>query len=123
MSHINNAQWAKCHAIIHAASVSAGAVGAGLAQVPCSDNFIITPVQLAMTVSLGQVFGIHLTESLACSTLVSLAGATMGRAVSQLLVGWFPLVGNAINAGTAAVLTEALGWLVVGEFSKQAAET
>lgn len=48
-------QRSKCHAIIHTASASAAAVGAGLAQLPGSDNAAITPIQLAMTVSLGAV--------------------------------------------------------------------
>ena len=99
-------QRGKCHAIIHTASASAAAVGAGLAQLPGSDNAAITPIQLAMTVSLGAVFGIQLTQSAAAAALASVAAATVGRAVSQVLVGWIPFVGNAINASTAAALTE-----------------
>ena len=38
----------KCSAIIHTASASsAAAVGAGLAQVPGSDNALLIPVQLS----------------------------------------------------------------------------
>lgn len=44
-----------CNGVIHAASVAAGAIGAGLAQIPCSDNALITPLQLTMTVSLGKI--------------------------------------------------------------------
>ena len=40
-------QRSKCHAIIHTASASAAAAGAGLAQLPGSDNAVITPIQLA----------------------------------------------------------------------------
>ena len=110
-------QRSKCHAIIHTASASAAAVGAGLAQLPGSDNAAITPIQLAMTVSLGAVFGIQLTQSAAA--LASVAAATVGRAVSQVLVGWIPFVGNAINASTAAALTESVGWLLAKEFASQ----
>lgn len=113
-------QHAKCHAIIHSASLSAGAVGAGLAQIPCSDNLVITPIQLAMTVSLGQVFGIDLGESAAKAALASAAAATIGRTAAQVLVGWIPGVGNLINAGTAASLTEAIGWMLAEDFAKQA---
>lgn len=111
-------QRSKCHAIIHTASASAAAVGAGLAQLPGSDNAAITPIQLAMTVSLGAVFGIQLTQS-AAAALASVAAATVGRAVSQVLVGWIPFVGNAINASTAAALTESVGWLLAKEFASQ----
>lgn len=112
-------QRGKCHAIIHAASASAAAIGAGLAQLPGSDNAAITPIQLAMTVSLGAVFGIQLTQSAAAATLASVTAATVGRAVSQVLVGWIPGLGNAINASTAAALTESVGWLLAKEFADQ----
>ena len=111
-------QRSKCHAIIHTASASAAAVGAGLAQLPGSDNAAITPIQLAMTVSLGAVFGIQLAQS-AAAALASVVAATVGRAVSQVLVGWIPFVGNAINASTAAALTESVGWLLAKEFASQ----
>lgn len=51
-----------CNGIIHSASAAAAAVGGGLAQVPASDNLIITPIQLTMAVSLGKVFGITLEK-------------------------------------------------------------
>lgn len=111
-------QRAECHAIIHAASAGCAGVGAGLAQLPGSDNAVITPIQLTMTISLGRVFGISLTESTALATIGSVAASTVGRTASQVLVGWIPGVGNIINAATAATLTETLGWLIVKEFDK-----
>lgn len=109
----------KCHAIIHTASVAAAAVGGGLAQIPGSDNAVITPIQLTMTISLGKVFDINLSESAAMAAIGSVAASTIGRTVSQFLVGWIPVVGNAINASTAAGLTESMGWLLADQFSKQ----
>lgn len=108
-----------CNGIIHSASVAAGAVGAGLAQVPVSDNVIITPIQLTMAVSLGKVFGIILDESAAKAAVASAAAATVGRTLSQILIGWIPAVGNIINAATAASITEAIGWIMAKEFEKQ----
>lgn len=119
MSRINSQQKVKCHAIIHSASASAGAVGAGLAQIPCSDNAVITPIQLVMTVSLGRVFGIELTDSAAKAALASVTAATVGRTASQLLLGWIPIAGNIINASTAASITEAIGWLLAEDFASQ----
>ncbi|MBS4879931.1 MAG: hypothetical protein KH138_06445 [Firmicutes bacterium] len=43
----------------------------------------------------------------------------IGRGISQTLVGWIPGLGNAINAGTAAGLTEAIGWILADDFDKQ----
>ena len=105
-----------CNGIIHSASVLAGVVGAGLAQVPCSDNLVITPIQLTMAVSLGRVFGIELEQSAAKAAVASATAATVGRTTAQVLVGWMPGVGNAINATTAASITEAIGWIMVKEF-------
>ena len=122
MSYMTSEQSIKCHCIIHSASLSAGGVGAGLAQIPCSDNAIITPIQLAMTISLGAVFGISLTKSSAEAAIASVAGATIGRSVSQVLIGWVPGLGNIINASTAAATTEALGWALAEHFAAQAAQ-
>ncbi len=119
MTYMTDTQKAKCHAIIHSASASAAAVGAGLAQIPCSDNAVITPIQLTMTISLGRVFGLELTESAARAAVASVAAATVGRTVSQILIGWIPIAGNLVNAGTAATVTEAIGWLLAEEFASQ----
>ena len=119
MTYMTDTQKAKCHAIIHRASASAAAVGAGLAQIPCSDNAVITPIQLTMTISLGRVFGLELTESAARAAVASVAAATVGRTVSQILIGWIPIAGNLVNAGTAATVTEAIGWLLAEEFASQ----
>ena len=75
-----------------------------------------------MTISLGHVFGKSLTESTALATIGTMTTTTVGRAISQALVGWIPGVGNAVNAVTAASITEALGWLPAEEFAKERAE-
>lgn len=108
-----------CNGIIHSASLAAAGIGAGLAQVPGSDNMVITPIQLTMAVSLGRVFEINLDQSAAKSAVASAAAATVGRTASQVLMGWMPGIGNIINAATAGSLTEAIGWIMVKEFEKQ----
>lgn len=108
----------KCNAIIHTASVAAGGVGAGLAQVPGTDNAVIVPIQLTMVISLGAVFGVTLSESAAKAAIASASASTIGRTLSQVLIGWIPGLGNAINATTAAGITEALGWTIAKEFDE-----
>ena len=106
----------KCKAIIHGASTACGGVGTELAQVPAPDNAVIVPIQVRMIIGLGAIFDLNITESTAKSIIAS-AGATIaGRNVSQFLVGWIPGIGNAINAATAAKVTEAIGWLAVSNF-------
>lgn len=116
---MTNKQRTKCHAIIHTASTAAAGVGAGLAQIPGSDNALLTPIQLTMTIGLGKVFEIDLSESAALAAIGSVAASTVGRTISQFLVGWIPGIGNAVNATTAAALTESMGWLLADQFSKQ----
>ncbi|MCD7715317.1 MAG: hypothetical protein LUI39_02550 [Lachnospiraceae bacterium] len=117
---MTNNEKIKCNAIIHSASAEAAAVGAGLAQVPGSDNLVITPIQLTMTIALGKVFGLNLSESAAKAAVGSKAASTIGRTASQVLLGWVPGVGNVINAGTAAAITESMGWILAKEFEKEA---
>ncbi len=106
----------KCHAIIHTASVACGGVGTGLAQIPLSDNAVIVPAQIAMIISLGAVFELNITESAAKGIITSSGASIAGRSVSQLLWGWIPIIGNAINTATAAGITELIGWIAVKNF-------
>ena len=113
---LTDSQKKKCNAIIHTASVAAGGVGTGLAQIPLSDNAIITPIQITMIVSLAAVFDIRLTEGAAKGILAGFATSFVGRGISQVLFGWIPVLGNAINTATAAGITEAVGWMAVAHF-------
>ena len=103
-------RYQQVHAIIHSASAAAAAAGAGLAQIPGSDNAIIAPIQLAMIMSIATVYGQKLDKAAALSVLTAASAGIVGRTVSQLLVGWIPVAGNIINASTAAAITESIGW-------------
>lgn len=100
----------KVKAIIHSASIAAGTVGAGLAQLPCSDNAAITPIQIAMIVAIGEVYGQDISLTAAASTLSTASAGIVGRALSQAFIGWVPAFGNVLNASTAFTVTQAIGW-------------
>lgn len=117
---MTNDENSKCHAIIHSAAVAAGAVGAGLAQIPLSDNVVIMPIQIGMVASLGNVFGKNLGEMAIKGLISAAAGTVIGRSASQALLGWIPLLGNAINASTAFTITEAIGWAIANNFADEA---
>lgn len=106
----------RCHIIIHSASAACGGVGTGVAQIPLSDTTIITPIQIGMILSLAAVFGLKITKEFAGSLLTGFAASITGRAISQVLIGWIPFFGNAINTATAAGITEAIGWSIVRGF-------
>ena len=100
----------KVHGIIHTASVNAALVWGGLAQIPESDMLIICGIQTAMILAIAHVRGTQLSKAAAADLLLTFGAGYGGRALSEVLVGWIPLLGNLINATTAASLTEAIGW-------------
>ena len=100
----------KIHGIIHTASASAAAVGAGLAQIPGSDAPVIAGIQTTMILAIADEHDVKVSKAAAADLLLTFAATTGGRALSQALVGWIPGYGNVINAATAASLTEAVGW-------------
>jgi uncharacterized protein (DUF697 family) len=73
-----------------------------------------------MAISLGAVFGLRLTkgkaEAAVLTGLPAVAGPVIARTATQFVVGWIPGVGNAVNAATAAAITEAIGWIIAGQF-------
>jgi uncharacterized protein (DUF697 family) len=112
----------KVHGVIHTASASAAAVGAGLAQLPMADAIHITAIQLSMISAIALVHGRSITEATATSLLGTFAATVGGRSISQWVVGWIPGIGNAVNATTAAGLTEAVGWAAHAYFEKLGSE-
>ena len=104
------------HTVIHAASVAAGGVGAGLAQIPGADAPVLMTIQSGLVISIASKFGASLTHTAAVDLVMTFAASMAGRGLSQVLVGWLPGIGNAINAATAASITEAIGWAAVAHF-------
>ena len=47
------------------------------------------------------------------------AAMTVGRTAAQVLCGWVLGIGNAVNAGTAFTITEAIGWILARQFDNQ----
>lgn len=120
--YISNEERKKIHAIIHSASAASASVGAGLAQIPLSDNALITPIQIGMIISIGLVLDIELSKSSATAILGTVATSTIGRSISQVALGWMPGIGNTINASTAIAVTEATGWATVKYFENMSDE-
>lgn len=108
----------RCEGIINAAAAACGGVGAGVAQIPLADSAIITPIQIAMVVGIGKEFDLDLTESAAMAIIASMSSALVGRCVSAGLFGWFPIIGNVVNAATAVGLTELIGRIAMKKFAE-----
>lgn len=109
-------QNSRCHKIIHLHAAAAAAIGGGLAQIPGSDCVPLSALQVNMVRTLGGVFGKNVGCADAEAILASLLTTAAGRSMSQLLVGWIPVWGNAVNASTAAGISEAAGWAAANYF-------
>lgn len=110
----------KVHGIIHTTSAAAAGVGAGLAQIPGADAPVLMAIQTGMIVAIGEVHGVTIRKAAAADLLLTFSATLAGRTVSQVLVGWLPGIGNAINASTAAGITEAVGWAANSYFADAA---
>lgn len=107
----------KIHSIIHTAAAAAGGVGAGLAQLPGADAPVLMGIQATMITGIAKVHGHSLSDAAAEKLLATFTASMGGRFVSQLLLGWIPGAGNAINAATAVGITEAVGWAADAYFA------
>jgi len=93
------------------------AVGGGFARAPNSTAAVITLIQVAMIVAIGAEHGTPIGKSAAAELILPFSTAAAGRGLSQCLLGWVPGLGNAVNAVTAAALTEAIGWTADAYFA------
>lgn len=96
---------------------TAAAAAAGATPIPISDCAILIPTQVAMIASIAVIFGVEINKTLLTtfvSTVLGTGGATLlGKTVVANLLKMIPgagsVAGGAISAGTAALLTAALG--------------
>lgn len=85
-----------------------------------SDAIPITAAQIAMVIALGKAFDVTLSEAAAKSLmgvgLTQQVGRTVASGLLKMVPGVGTVVGGVIGASTAAALTEALGWVIAGDF-------
>ena len=104
----------KCENIIHTAALAAAGVGA--IPIPISDAALITPIQVSMIVSMGMIMGI--SKETAKSIFLPVIAKTVGILTASSLSKLIPGLGSAIQAGVAAALTEAVGWISLNYFEQ-----
>lgn len=105
--------------IIHVFAAVAAGVGFGLAQLPGSDAPVLVALQAAMILALADRTDVSLTRAAAAEMALTMSATMIGRGLSQLLLGWLPAFGNALNAITAAAVTEGVGWFALRWFEKR----
>lgn len=112
----------KRHAQAAVATASLAAAGEGAAPIPFSDCALLIPTQLGMIASITVIFGFDVNKSIITalfSLTIGAGGATLlGKTVVSNLLKFIPgagtVTGGAISAGTAGVITAALGEAYIG---------
>lgn len=104
------------------ATAAVAAAGEGAAPIPFSDCALLIPTQVGMIASITVIFGFDVNKSIITALLSSTIGAggatVLGKTVVTNLIKLIPgagtVVGGAISAGTAGVITTALGTAYIG---------
>jgi len=99
------------------ATASVAAMGEGAAPIPFSDCALLIPTQVTMIASITVIFGFDVNKSIITALLSSTIGSgtatILGKTAVANLIKLIPgagtVIGGAISAGTAGVLTAALG--------------
>ena len=107
----------ECAKVIHIASAAAGS--AALIPIPIADRIPITAAQVGMIISLGKVFDITISNSVANAVIGCGLAQNIGQALSDSIIKVIPgvnFVAPAICTITASGLTEAMGWIVADDF-------
>ena len=99
------------------ATAALAATGQGAAPIPFADAALLIPTQVGMIASITVIFGFDVNKSVITALLSSTIGSggatLLGRAVVANILKLLPaagsIAGGAISAGTAGVITAALG--------------
>ncbi len=102
------------------ASVAAG--GEGAAPIPFSDCALLIPTQVGMIATITVIFGFDVNKSIIAALLSSSIGAggatLLGKTVVANIIKFTPgagtVIGGAISAGAAGIITAALGAAYIG---------
>lgn len=104
------------------ATAAVAAAGEGAVPIPFSDCALLIPTQIGMIASITVIFGFDVNKSVITALLSSSIGAggatLLGKTVVTNLLKFIPgagtAVGGVISAGTAGVITAALGEAYIG---------
>lgn len=110
----------RAQAVVATAAVAAA--GEGATPIPFSDCALLVPTQVSMIASITVIFGFDVNKSIITALLSSSIGAggatILGKTVVTNILKFIPgagtVIGGAISAGTAGVITAALGEAYIG---------
>lgn len=99
------------------AGATAAAAAAAVTPVPVADTVMLVPIQIGMVSSIAVIFAVDLNKAkvrgFVSAALGALGATLLGKAIFSTSLKLFPgvgqVVGGFINAGTAGIITSALG--------------
>ena len=123
---MNSQQKSECHVIIHTAA--AASASSTLIPVPLTGFAVDAVVMVAMVMNLARVFHLDSTvdEDLAKGLAIAALKKQLLKHPVKYLTREFsktlPMAGTAISGGLSLALTEAAGWKIAEQFSRNAGE-
>ena len=122
---MNSQHKSECHVIIHTAA--AASASSTLIPVPFTGFAVDAAVMVAMVMNLARVFHLDSTvnEDLAKGLAIAALKKQLLKHPVKYLTREFsktlPMAGTAISGGLSLMLTEAAGWKIAEQFSRDAA--
>ena len=105
----------KVKKIISYYAVAAG--GAAIQPIPIIDSFILAPIQIAMVIHIGKIYGVRITKSVAGGIVNTLGLSLLGNYLFIIIVSFFPGIKQVIGPAIAYSLTFTSGLIVNELFS------
>lgn len=92
------------------------AAGIGATPIPVSDAALLTPLQLTMATNVIHIYGMENFANISAALIGDIVISNLGKAFAggllKLIPGIGTLIGGAINAGVASLITSALGFAI-----------
>jgi Uncharacterized protein/domain associated with GTPases len=110
---INRDQMSKDRQASSVINYYAAAAGAAAVQpIPIVDSFLIAPIQIAMLIHLGKIYGVKITRSVAGGLVSSLGLSFLGNFLFLNIVSFIPGVSQVAGPAIAYSLTFTYGLIV-----------
>lgn len=100
----------KANNIINYYSISCGAIA--VEPIPIVDSFFIAPIQVAMIIHLGKIYGVKVTKSVAGGLVQALGLSLLGNYLFLNIVSFFPGIKQVVGPAIAYSLTYTSGLIV-----------
>lgn len=109
----------KAKEIIHNATIASSTAAGATAQIAAfgADFLLATPIVLNMVIELGEIFG----QTIDRTTAENLARRYGSTYFTKTIIGFFPIIGNVVNAAMTYSLVESLGWSVYKHLKENSA--